>query len=347
MRKWYGLVLLGVLGLGLYWWESSREVKNEPATTQVIEENLAQESLETQYSETLSITDLKAYQPSASVLTEVEQITRVGARKTIVTYESEGLTIRALLGVPSGKMPESGWPVIIFNHGYIPPAQYRTNEKYVAYFDDLVKAGYIVVKSDYRGHGESEGEAEGGYGSDAYTRDILNLVATMQADSRVDPNRIGMWGHSMGGHITLRNMVVEPGIKAGVIWAGVVASYPDLLNNWRRNTSPLPSPSYPGRRWRSVLQEQYGTPEENPEFWNGISATAYLEEISGPVQLHHGTADASVPIEFSRTLKRKLDEVEKPAELYEYPGDNHNLSENYGTAMARTIEFFNQHLKSE
>lgn len=206
-------------------------------------------------------------------------------------------------------------------------------------------AGYVVVKSDYRGHGESEGEAEGGYGSDAYSRDIRNLVATMKSDSRINPVRVGMWGHSMGGHITLRNMVVDPSIKAGVIWAGVVASYPDLLNNWRRtSSSPLPSPSYPGRRWRIILQEQHGTPEQNPEFWNSISATNYLDQISGPVQLHHGTADTSVPVQFSRTLVQKMKDVRKVVELYEYPGDDHNISQNFGVAMDRTIKFFDEHL---
>ncbi len=154
-----------------------------------------------------------------------------------------------------------------------------------------------------------------------------------------------MWGHSMGGHITLRTMVSSPDIKAGVIWAGVVASYPDLLNNWRRtNSSPLPSPSYPGRRWRNLLQEKYGTPEQNPEFWDSISATSFLNEISGPVQLHHGTADTSVPVVFSRTLSEKLKTVNKPVELYEYPGDDHNISQNFGTAMSRTIKFFDEHL---
>ena len=43
-----------------------------------------------------------------------------------------------------------------------------------------------------------------------------------------------MWGHSMGGYITVRSMVTAGDIKAGVIWAGVVASYPDLMERWRR-----------------------------------------------------------------------------------------------------------------
>lgn len=43
----------------------------------------------------------------------------------IASYQSYGLTIFGLLTVPNGARPASGWPVIIFNHGYSPPVQYR------------------------------------------------------------------------------------------------------------------------------------------------------------------------------------------------------------------------------
>lgn len=62
----------------------------------------------------------------------------------IASYRSEGLKIYALLTVPRGDRPPTGWPVIIFNHGYIPPSQYRPTERYVAYVDALARNGYIV-----------------------------------------------------------------------------------------------------------------------------------------------------------------------------------------------------------
>jgi hypothetical protein len=46
----------------------------------------------------------------------------------IASYQSEGLKIYALLTVPMGEKPATGWPVIVFNHGYIPPQVYRTTE---------------------------------------------------------------------------------------------------------------------------------------------------------------------------------------------------------------------------
>ena len=267
----------------------------------------------------------------------------------IASYLSERLIIYALLTVPQGEKPESGWPVVIFNHGYIPPDQYRTAERYVAYVDAFARNGYIVFKSDYRGHGDSEGEAAGGYGSTAYTIDVLNAVSSIKNYPDADPDRIGVWGHSMGGHITLQSMVVTKDIKAGVIWAGVVASYPDLFERWHRrddgNPGPTPNPESSRRRWRQELFEVYGSPEENPEFWASISPNSYLGGLSGPIQLHHGTADSSVPIEFSETLSSQIQKVGKPVELYTYENDNHNISNHFGTAMERSIQFFDTYVK--
>ena len=66
----------------------------------------------------------------------------------IVSYLSDGLRIYALLTVPRGEKPESGRPIVIFNHGYIPPEQYQTKERYVAYVDAFAGNGYIVFRSD-------------------------------------------------------------------------------------------------------------------------------------------------------------------------------------------------------
>lgn len=148
----------------------------------------------------------------------------------------------------------------------------------------------------------------------------------------------------MGGSVTLKSMVVSKDIKAGVIWAGVVASYPDLINRWRRSTTPSTVPSG-ARRWRFTLVEQFGTPEENPQFWNSISANSFLTDISGPLQLHHGSNDHSVPPEFSQKLKEQMETAGKTVELYTYPGDDHNLSGNFSSAMARSVAFFDKYLK--
>jgi dipeptidyl aminopeptidase/acylaminoacyl peptidase len=264
----------------------------------------------------------------------------------IASYRSEGLQIFTYMTVPFGEKPESGWPVVVFNHGYIPPTQYRSTERYVAYVDAFAKRGYIVFRSDYRGHGDSGGNPRGAYGAPDYTIDVLNAVSALKNYADADPNRIGMWGHSMGGFITLRSMVTLADIRAGVIWGGVVGSYPDLFSRWRGpGTSDEDVPPQ-ARRNREMVFAVYGDPEENPEFWDSISANTFLGDLSGPVQLHHGTADQSVPFAFSETLNEQIRAVGKPVEFYSYEGDNHNISIAFSLAMQRSIAFFDQHVKA-
>jgi uncharacterized protein len=280
----------------------------------------------------------------------IEETLEPGANysRNIAWYESEGLKIYGLLTIPNGEKPATGWPAIVFNHGYISPDVYRSTERYIAYVDNLALSGYIVYRIDYRGHDRSDGEATGAYGSPGYTVDVLNAVSALKAFPEADPERIGMWGHSLGGFLTLRAMVISPEIKAGVIWAGVVGSYPDMICCWRRPTPGVPTPTpNPNFRsgWRTRWQETYGTPEENPGFWLEISANNYLADLSGPIQLHHGTADTDVPIAFSHDLYDQVLEAGKVVEYYEYPQDNHNLSNYFSLAMTRTIQFFDQYLK--
>ncbi len=262
--------------------------------------------------------------------------------RQVVSYQSGGLTIRALLTVPRGTPPKGGWPAIVFNHGYIPPNVYRTTERYVAYQDAFARAGFLTLKSDYRGHGSSQGEALGGYYAPGYTDDVMNALGSLKRDNRVNAGRIGMWGHSMGGFLTLRAMVLDKSVKAGVIWAGVVADYNDLMTNWN---SPTPA-SIPQRvlNLRKTAVAKYNTPAKNPKFWDALSANSYLSDLGGPIQLHIGTADEDVPVLFHTTLSKELKAAGKSVQSYVYPGDNHNLSRNLRTALDRSVAFFKANL---
>ncbi len=331
------IAILGVASISFVSHPSTPKPQSDPLNSQEDNENSG--GLINQL-HPLSIQSLREGDyPGSDIVIEQTLTPGSNYQRYIASYKSEGLKIYALLTVPNGTKPPS----------YIPPAQYRTTEKYIAYTDGFSRNGYIVFRSDYRGHGNSEGSASGGYGSNNYTIDILNAVASIKKYPDADPNRLGMWGHSMGGHITLRNMVVSPDVKAGVIWAGVVASYPDLLNNWRRR-NPTPTgiiSPFPGsRRWRDELVQNFGSPESNPEFWNSISANSYLSDISGPIQLHHGTADSSVPVAFSLKLEEQILAAGKTVELYTYEGDDHNISQNFSSAMQRSIEFFDKYVKN-
>jgi dipeptidyl aminopeptidase/acylaminoacyl peptidase len=282
--------------------------------------------------------------PGSDILIEEELEPRSGYRRYYASYLSDGLRIYGLLTEPEGEPPPGGWPALVLNHGYILPEVYSTTESYAPHVDAASRHGYVVFLIDYRGHDRSEGDALGAYADPGYTVDVLNGIASLRRFPIVDPDRIGMWGHSMGGYMTLRAMVISPDIRCGVIWSGVVGSYQELTYEWPRpGPTPTPRPETPSPRTDWVAQ--HGSPEDNPEFWASVSATSYLSDLSGPLQLHHASPDDQVPVDWSIRLEQRAREAGKAAELFLYEGDNHNLSGNFSTAMTRTLDFYDRCLE--
>jgi dipeptidyl aminopeptidase/acylaminoacyl peptidase len=275
-------------------------------------------------------------------------------KQYIASYMSEGLKIYALFTIPNGdpsassgqRKPKNGWPVIIFNHGYIPANIYKTTERYEKYVDAFATSGYIVFKPDYRGNGNSQGSPEGAYYSPAYIVDDLIAIASMQKYPDANPEKLGVWGHSLGGNITLRDMVIKPNsIKAAVIWGGVVGSYENLFSWHDPFYTPSQTEQVVRSRKREQYQKKYGTPVQNPEFWHSIDPTFFVSDIKTPLQLHAGEADEEVPASFSATLADKLKKSGKTVELYIYSGADHNISQSFALAMQRSIAFFDKYLK--
>ncbi len=269
----------------------------------------------------------------------------------LVSYFSEGNKIYGLLTIPFGDPPEGGFKAIIFNHGYIPPAVYRTTERYRAYVNYLARSGFVVFKIDYRGHGESEGEPTGSYFSPGYTIDSISALKSLQTLDIIDPGGIGMWGHSMAGNVTLRAMLIEPEIKAGVIWAGAVYSYDDFAtygiddNTYRPPATPESEDGTDRRRRSQVIFETYGRPDTQNAFWKAVSLTENIGYLSSPLQIHHSEDDTVVDIGYSFNLAVVLQQNSKPYEFFTYEGGGHNLiSPYFDQAMQRTVQFFRDNL---
>ena len=280
---------------------------------------------------------------------KIEQILSDGSnyKRYVASYYSDNLKIYGLLTVPVGQVPAHGFPAIIFNHGYITPESYTSTGNYIAYVDALARNGYVVFKPDYRGNGKSEGTPGSSYFSTNYDVDDLNAIASVKKYSVVNSSKIGIWGHSMGGHITLVDLVVSNDVKAAVIWGGVVGSYNDILYNWQNRVAYHPDAE--DLKLRNMgsqdLLTQYGTPTQNPDFWNSIDPIVNLNFVNAPVQIHVGLADEEVPPDSSQNLFDKLKGLGKTVEFYSYTGADHNISQSFNLAMQRSISFFDKYLK--
>lgn len=294
--------------------------------------------------ERLTIEALRELEIEGSAIT-IEETLEDGYNyhQYIASYISEGYKIYGLLTVPTGEVPESGFKAIVFNHGFIPPNTYVTTERYVAYVNALASNGFVVFKIDMRGNGESEGEPIGSYFSPDYTIDAITALKSLQLLDYVDPQGIGMWGHSMSGNLVLRAMLVEPDIQAGVIWAGAVYSYDDF--SAYAISDPSVTTAYreesDGFRRGRALFDTYGRPDTSEPFWQAVSLTENIAYLDSPLQIHHAADDDVVSINYSYDLTGVLATNNKIYEFYEYEGGGHNINSPYfEQAMQRTIQFF-------
>lgn len=135
----------------------------------------------------------------------------------LISYPSDDLKIYGRMNVPAGQGP---FPIIILNHGYFNQSSFTSGDGTQTMADILTRNGYITLASDYRGFGKSENDGQGSRGHNPnYAIDVLNLIASVKNLDRADPDKIGMWGHSMGGEVALRTVEVTDKIKALVLWA--------------------------------------------------------------------------------------------------------------------------------
>jgi dipeptidyl aminopeptidase/acylaminoacyl peptidase len=229
----------------------------------------------------------------------------------------------------------------VFVHGYIPPTLYKTTVNYQSYIDFLARRGLVVFKIDLRGHDQSEGEAGGAYYSPDYVVDVLNARAALANLPSVNPEKIGLWGHSMAGNVVFRSMAVGRNIDRAVIWAGAVYTYEDLAQfRINDNSYRPPGEGSERRRKRDELFAMYGPFDPTSWFWKQVPGTNYLDGVRGNLQIHHAVDDGVVDIGYSRNLMNVLEGTGINAELFEYQNGGHNLTgASFTTAMGRSAEF--------
>jgi dipeptidyl aminopeptidase/acylaminoacyl peptidase len=251
----------------------------------------------------------------------------------LITYPSDGITIAGFMDVPNGLGP---FPVIIALHGYIDPLQYTTLDYTTRYADALATSGYLVLHPNMRNFPPS------GQGDDLFrvgmAIDVLNLIAIVKATGgqngaldAADPQRIGLWGHSMGGGIATRVLTVSPDVKAALLYSPV--SGDDLKNYaamaiWSNN--------------KRGDQERAVPPGEFPL----ISPMFFYQYVQAAVSIHQGMADTTVPVQWSRATCDQLQEMGKTVECHYYDGQGHIFAGNPDkTFMRYASEFFDTYLR--
>lgn len=240
----------------------------------------------------------------------------------LVSYPSDDLTIYASMNVPQEDGP---FPVIVLNHGYYNPASFTSGDGTERMADILARNGYLTLASDYRGHGmsESDGQSRGGHRPE-YAIDVLNLIASIDSIEKANANSIGMWGHSMGGEVSLRTIEATDKVKAVALWAPTSANATDNHAFYGGGRSPE---------------------NQDPEVV-GTSPINYLNYISAPISLHQGLEDTEVNPEWSEELKVALEQAGKTVKYFEYEGQDHNFNNlGWDLISERTIAFYDKYLK--
>lgn len=253
-----------------------------------------------------------------------------------VTYRSGRLRISGIMNLPVGAGP---FPVLVLLHGYIDPAVYVTGQGLMREQDYLARRGYAVLHVDYRGHAGSDDDPRREEDLRlGYTEDAINAVLAVRRSglSVLDGERIGLLGRSMGGGVTYNVLVTQPGlVSAAVVFAPVSSLAADNFDRWiRRDRSAL----------AAQIIDRHGSPESAPEFWRGVSARTYLDRVSEPLLIHHGTSDDSCPIRWTHATYRALRAEGKDARLFVYPGEEHAFGPQWPLSMRRTVAFFDRRL---
>lgn len=271
----------------------------------------------------------------------------------LVSYESAGLTVYAMVAVPDGDSPESGFPILIANHGHHPdPPNYGITSGGVDsrpgdYYRDVpelyTQQGYVVVMPDFRGHNVSEGlEFTGGLlESRYYTEDVLALLASLDDLDDVDLENVFMWGHSMGGEVTLRTLVATDRIKGASLWSSVGGEIWDQAYYYSRLADPLAKDDNDTEKPASEALRRHIEELDDAFDWRESEPLRYLDDLTTPIVIHHAIGDRSAAYKWSAHLAKELHLRGQPYAFFSYEGDEHLFTGDARTlAVARDAEFF-------
>jgi dipeptidyl-peptidase-4 len=193
----------------------------------------------------------------------------------------------------------------------------------------LTRAGYVVFQLDNRGSA-SRGTAfqapiHGRLG-EAEVTDQVQGARWLASQPFIDPARVGVWGWSYGGYMTLMLMFKAPEVfRAGVSGAPVT--------DWTL--------------YDTHYTERYlDKPQDNAAGYEASSVLPYAKDLKGRLLVIHGMADDNVLFLNSTKLFRRLQDLGKPFDVMVYPGAKHGLIRQHDGRHAYTtiLRFFDEAL---
>jgi len=274
----------------------------------------------------------------------------------LIDYPSDGLTITGVMQIPVGAGP---FPVIVLNHGFFSRGIYHSGDGTDRAAAFLAKHGYITLASDYRSWGDSDTGSSFFYSG--LVIDVINLINAIPSIRQADPNRIGMWGHSMGGGVTIKALTIDSRVRAAVLYSTVSADQVDVIDRWGMgcfgdiaqgeliigcNSSDI-IPDTLSLDMQSAYQFAAGDADTLKQ----VSPIYFLDSVYIPIQIHYGTDDGTqlngTPPQWSVKLTQALRDAGKDVELLLYEGESHSfIGQPWFDFMERTLRFFDRNVKS-
>jgi dienelactone hydrolase len=236
---------------------------------------------------------------------------RRGAGFTVyrMSWPSGGQTMTGSIEIPTGRGP---FPVVLVAHGYVAPAAYVVGLDSWRYGDALAAHGFIVAAPDYPDHAGSGPGPTGMPAVVGIAVTALDLVSSLRTLRQVDARHLAVLGHSQGGGVALLAMVIDPRIRAVVLFA---PDSSDMADNARRWWAGNPAAAGP-----------LGTPNQNPAGYAHISPRRYFRRGQPPVLLVQGTADEQIPAAWTRATYRALRRAGVKTRLVWIPGAPHIMA---------------------
>jgi dipeptidyl aminopeptidase/acylaminoacyl peptidase len=257
----------------------------------------------------------------------------------VITYKTrDGQDVYARLMTPEmiGAKRDPHHPAVIFIHGagYLQEAHKYWSSSYYRenmFNNILASRGYVVLDPDYRasaGYGRAWRTAIYEHMGGKDLDDVVDGAKFLVATEKVDPKRIGTYGGSYGGFLTLMAMFTAPDT-----FAAGAALRP--VTDWSHYND-------------SYTSEILNTPQTDPQAYTRSSPIYFAEGLKGRLLICHGMVDTNVFFQDSVRLVQRLIELRKVNwEFAPFPVENHTFTEetSWASEYTRILNLFEETLR--